>query len=119
MAESSVPSRGSSSGVLQKRPTIPHISEPREVLAELPVGHLLVVAEPLVALDPGVVVDVVLAAPAAEPLTEDVVLLELADCLQQVRWQAAEPERGEVVDRLRVEVLRVRLARVERVLETV
>ena len=57
---------------------------------DLPVGDLLVVAEPLVALHPRVVVDVVLAAPAPSAAAQDVVALELADRLEQVRRQRAQ-----------------------------
>ena len=62
-------------------------SEPRQVLADLPLGDLLVVAEPLVALDLRVVVDVVLVAAPAERRAQRVVGLELADRLEQVRGQ--------------------------------
>src|SRR5262249_57241728 len=64
--------------------------EARQVLAELPVGDLLVVTEPLVPLDLRVVVGVVLAASAAERLAEHVVPLELVDCLEQVCRQRPE-----------------------------
>ena len=59
--------------------------EARQVLAHFPGADLLVVAEPLVALHARVVVDVVLVAAAAERGTEDLVALELADRLEQVR----------------------------------
>src|SRR4051812_23451431 len=94
-------------------------SEPGEVLPELPVGDLLVVAEPLVALHPRVVVDVVLVAPAAERGSEDLVALELADRLEQVRRQRPEAARDELLVARRVEGLGVRLARREALLDPV
>src|SRR3954469_19636667 len=99
MAARCRPRSRSSPASLQKSPTMPHISEARQVLAELPLGDLLVVAEPLVALDLRVVVEVVLVAATAERGTDDVVALELVDRLEQVRGQRPEAARGKLVVR--------------------
>src|SRR5262249_39343269 len=72
----------------------PYVLEAGQVLAHLPRGDLLVVAEPLVALHLGVVVDVVLVACLAEGRAEDVVALELADRRLEVRGQGLETARG-------------------------
>ena len=65
-------------------------SEAGEVLAHLPGADLLVVAVPLVALDADHPVDDVLVAPATERGAEDVVPLELAERLEQVRGERLE-----------------------------
>src|SRR2546423_12524183 len=93
--------------------------EPGQVLPDLPARDLLVVAEPLVPLHAGVVVDVVLAAGVAERLAQDGVGLELADRLEEVRRQRAQAAPRELLVRLRIEVLRVRLAGVETLLDPV
>src|SRR3990172_3936935 len=69
--------------------------EPRQVLADLPGRHLLVVAIPLLALDADEVVDVVLIACPPESLAQHLVLLELVGGLEQVgrqRLKAAPPQ---------------------------
>ena len=93
--------------------------ESRQVLLDLPRGDLLVVAEPLVALDADVVVDVVLVAAATERRAEHVVRLELADCLEQGGRQRAQALRDVVGVRGGVEVLAVRLTCVELALDPV
>src|SRR5437762_14203711 len=97
----------------------PPLSRPGEVLPQLPRSDLLVVAAPLLPLDADEVVDVVLVAAAAERSPKDVVGLELLGGLEQVRRQRAETARSELLERDRVEVLRVRLARIEVVLDPV
>ena len=72
----------------------PHVLEAGQVLADLPGRDLLVVAEPLVALHAGEVVDVVLVAAPAERRPEDVVRLELADGLEEIRRKRLEPARA-------------------------
>src|SRR5438552_14572890 len=97
----------------------PPLSRPGEVLPQLPRSDLLVIAAPLVALDADEVVDVVLVAGAPERAPKDVVALELVDGLEQVRRQRAKTAGGELLEWNRIEVFRVRLARVERVLDPV
>src|SRR5437763_2277202 len=80
-------------------------SEPGEVLLDLPVGDLFVVAEPLLPLHPRVVVEVVLATRSTEGRAEDVVPLELADRLEQIRRQAPEPTPGQRLERVRVQIV--------------
>ena len=58
--------------------------EAGQVLGDLPGTDLLVVAKPLVALDPDVVVDVVLVTATAERGTQDIVLFEVADSFEEI-----------------------------------
>src|SRR5260370_31196872 len=92
-------------------------SEPGQVLLDLPVRDLLVVAEPLVPLHAGVVVDVVLAARVAEGLAQDGILLELADRLEEVGRQRPQAAPRELLVRLREEDLRVAFTGAELLLE--
>ena len=97
------PAHGALSG---PRPTLPYgelgetRSEARQVLAELPGGHLLVVAVPLVALHADVVVDVrPRLAPAAERRAEDVVAARARRRLEQGRRQRPQAARAQLVER--------------------
>src|SRR5262249_57472135 len=96
-----------------------YILEAGQVLLDLPGRDLLVVAVPLVALHADVVVDVVLVAAAAERLAQHVVALELTERLDEARRQCLEPARPQLLERDRVEVLAVRLAGVELVVDPV
>src|SRR5207237_6838155 len=71
--------------------------EAREVLPDLPRRDLLVVPEPLIALHPGVVIDVVLAPAAAEGGAPHVVRLQLADRLEEVAGKGPQPALGELL----------------------
>src|SRR2546423_3959826 len=93
--------------------------EPGEVLGDLPGRDLFVVPGPLVPLHLDEVVEIVLAPPLAERLAEDVVALELLRRLEEVRRQSLEPAPAELVVGDRVEVLAVRLPRVEALLDAV
>src|SRR5438067_10121123 len=93
--------------------------DPGEVLGNLPGRDLFVVPGPLVPLHLDEVVEIVLAPPLAERLAEDVVALELLRRLEEVRRQSLEPAPAELVVGDRVEVLAVRLARVEGLLDPV
>src|SRR5690348_6946348 len=96
-----------------------YVLEAGQVFGDLPGGDLLVVAVPLVALHVDEVVDVVLAASRAERLAEDVVLLELRRRFVEVRRERLQPAAAELRDRHRVEVLAVRLAGVEPLVDAV
>src|SRR5262245_19423177 len=96
---------------------LPTRLEARQVLADLPGGDLLVVAGPFVPLHADEVVDVVLVAALPERLAQDVVPFELLDRIEEVRGKGLEPAGAKLVVGNRVEVLAVRLAGLEALLD--
>src|SRR5881397_3784260 len=98
---------------------VPTSLEAGQVLGDLPRRDLLVVAGPLVALHADEVVEIVLAPALAERLAQHVVALEPHRRLEKVGRQRLEPALSKVVVGDRVEVLAVRLPRVEALLDPV
>src|SRR5215470_5453007 len=94
-------------------------SEERQVTLDLPVTHLGVPRMELLALDLGVVVDVVAVGRLAERLAQHVVGDQLIGRVQQGRRQHPDAPLGDLLGRHDVQVVAVRLARVEAAVDAV
>src|SRR5262249_53044041 len=88
-------------------------SEERQVTLDLPVTHLGVPRMELLALDLGVVVDVVAVRRLAQRLAQHVVGDQLVGRVQQGRRQHPDAPPGDLLGRRDVQAVAVRLARVD------
>src|SRR5690348_5428857 len=94
-------------------------SEEREVMLDFPVAHPGVPGAKLVALDLGKVVDVVAVGGLAQRLAEHVVGDQFVGRVQQGRRQGADATGGDLLGRHDMEVVEIRLARVQAAVDAV